>query len=78
MNMNTAVWQSIGIYLLLIWSYVWKGVALWKAAQQKQRNWFVVMLVLQTVGIIEIVYLFKFAKKTMKINELAFWKHLSK
>ncbi len=61
-------------FILYIWSILWKGLALWKAAGLKQRNWFVGILVLNTVGILEIVYLFYFAKKRMTLGELKFWK----
>lgn len=48
--------------LLLIWSLVWKGLGLWKAAQEKQKGWFVAMLILNTAGILEILYLYVFSK----------------
>jgi len=48
-------------------------LALWRAASLKQRNWFVGILILNTVGILEIVYLFLFAKKKMTLKELKFW-----
>lgn len=59
-----------GIY---IWSIVWKGIALWRSAKLEQKNWFVAILILNTVGILEIVYLFFFAKKKLKLRELKFW-----
>lgn len=59
-----------GVYL---WSIFWKGLALWRAANLKQRNWFVGLLVLNTIGIAEISYLFFFAKKKMTLSELKFW-----
>lgn len=58
------------LLLLWVWSYIWKGIALWHSAKNHQRNWFIVILVLNTVGILEIVYLFRFAKKRMTIKEL--------
>jgi hypothetical protein len=61
------------LFVLFLWSLVWKGLALWKASKNEQRNWFVVMLVVNTIGILEIVYLFFFAKKKMKLSELKFW-----
>lgn len=61
-------------YALLFWSLVLKGLALWRAAKYDQRNWFIVILVIQTLGILEIVYLFKFAKKRLQFSELQFWK----
>ena len=53
----------IWIVLATIWTFAWKGVALWRAAQQEQKNWFIAMLVLNTLGILEITYLFYFSKK---------------
>lgn len=60
-------------FILYLWSILWKGLALWKSANLKQRNWFVAILVLNTVGILEIVYLFFFAKERLKLTELKFW-----
>lgn len=45
------------ILILGIWSLVWKGLALWRAAQLKSTGWFVALLILNTVGILEIIYL---------------------
>lgn len=59
-------WQNIPLYVLLIliaWSLVWKGLALWKAAQRGEKGWFVALLVVNTVGILEILYLYVFSKK---------------
>jgi methionyl-tRNA synthetase len=60
-------------FILYIWSILWKGLALWRSANLKQRNWFVAILILNTVGILEIVYLFFFAKNKLKLTELKFW-----
>ncbi|OGY38747.1 MAG: hypothetical protein A2418_02375 [Candidatus Brennerbacteria bacterium RIFOXYC1_FULL_41_11] len=46
------------ILFLLSWSLVWKGLALWRAARSSQRNWFIVLLVVNTLGVLEIFYLF--------------------
>lgn len=71
--MNPQIWQDSLIFILFLWSLFWKGIALWKAAQHHQRNWFVVMLVLNTFGILELVYLFRFAKKRLTVNEMKQW-----
>jgi hypothetical protein len=70
--------SPILLYTLFVWSIIWKGLALWHAAKLNQKNWFVVMLVLNTVGIVEIVYLFFFAKKKFKIQTLRFWENWQK
>jgi len=49
---------------ILIWSIIWKGLALWKAAQLRSKIWFVILLVVNTAGILEILYLYVFTKKT--------------
>lgn len=51
------------LIILLIWSLIWKGLALWKAAQLKSKTWFVVMLIVNTAGILDILYLYVFSKK---------------
>lgn len=49
--------------LMLIWTLPWKGFALWKAARNSHKKWFVVLFLLNTVGILEIIYIFFFSKK---------------
>ena len=55
------------LVLILAWSFVWKGLALWKAARNDQRYWYVALLVINTLGILEILYLFVFAKDKLKL-----------
>mgnify|MGYP001558753821 CR=1 FL=1 len=50
------------LVIILIWSLIWKGFALWKAAKNNSPIWFVVLLVVNTIGILEILYLFVFSK----------------
>ena len=50
------------LVLLMVWSLFWKGLALWHAARRKQGWWFLAILIINTVGILEIVYLFAVAK----------------
>lgn len=49
--------------LIVIWSLIWKGIALWKAARNSHTAWFVIMLIVNTAGILEIIYIFAFSKK---------------
>jgi len=48
---------------LLAWSFVWKGLALWRAGRSDQPIWFIAILLINTAGILEIIYLLFFAKK---------------
>lgn len=68
------IFNSPGGYLvILVWSIFWKGLALWKSSQDKQRNWFIALLIVNTIGILEIVFLFKFAKNKLTIKEMKSW-----
>ncbi len=46
------------LIILLAWRLVWKGLALWRAAKRGDKIWFVVFLLVNTAGILEIIYLF--------------------
>jgi len=52
------------LLLILAWTIPWKGVALWKAAKNGHKKWFVVLLLLNTLAILEIIYIFYFSKKS--------------
>ncbi len=70
-NLRTMPWfHVLAPYLLflLIWSIFWKGLALWHSGRRGQVWWFVILFVVNTVGIIEIIYLFAVAK--LKWSEL--------
>ena len=62
--------------IAIIWTFFWKGVAMWRSAQLKQKYWFIVFLAtvwINLLGIVEIVYLFRFAKKRLTFAELKSW-----
>ncbi|MDP3901659.1 MAG: DUF5652 family protein [bacterium] len=49
--------------IFIIWSLIWKGVALWSAARRMQKTWFIVLLLVNTGGILEMIYIFFVAPK---------------
>ena len=56
------------VLVVVLWAIVWKGLALWHAARRGQYWWFGILLVVNTLGILEIIYLFFVAK--LKWSEL--------
>jgi len=50
------------ILALALWESVWRLIAFWKAARHNQMAWFIVMAILNTAGILEIIYLAFFQK----------------
>jgi predicted permease len=57
MEFRTSIWFVVVIILLVIWDLAWKMVAMWKAATKKQMGWFICLGVLNTVGILPIIYI---------------------
>lgn len=49
--------------VLMVWSLVWKGLALYRAGYNRSPVWFVVLLLVNTLGIMEILYLFIWGRK---------------
>ena len=52
------------IVLLAIWTIPWKIYALWLAAKHNHKKWFVALVILNTVSILEIVFVRKVIKKS--------------
>lgn len=65
--------NPVFVFIVLFWSIFWKGIALWRSAQNHQRNWFLVILIISSMGIIEIIYLFRFSKKRLTLQEMKGW-----
>lgn len=51
------------LLILIVWTFVWKGMALWRAAENDAKGWFAVLLVINTLGVLPILYLYVFGKK---------------
>lgn len=51
------------VLLLILWTLPWKGVALWESARNNQLGWYIALFLLNTLAILEIVYLSFFQKK---------------
>lgn len=51
------------LVLIALWIAPWKAVALWRAAQRREMKWFIVILVMNTLAVLEIIYIFMFSKR---------------
>ena len=49
--------------IFAIWTLFWKGLALWKSAGEKDKIWFILLLVINTLGILDIIYIFVLSKR---------------
>lgn len=61
-----AFFQTYGwavVLLISIWTLPWKGVSLWKAAHKNSKAWFVVLLLVNSLAILDILYIYVFSKR---------------
>jgi len=63
--LDGGLWLAV-FTVLAIWSLIWKGLALWRAARRNESAWFIALLILNTLGILEIIYYFLIAKTDEK------------
>ena len=54
------------IIIAAVWSSVWKAFALYRAGKVADPVWFVVLFLVNTLGILEIFYLFVFSKRASR------------
>jgi hypothetical protein len=65
--------------LIVVWTVFWKGYSLWTSARAGQKYWFIAILLINTFGLLEIIYIFAVAKKTLRdIGSLFVWKKSEK
>jgi len=48
---------------ILIWDSIWKLIGLWKSARNNQIVWFICIAIINTLGILPIVYIIMDRKK---------------
>mgnify|MGYP007084715028 CR=1 FL=1 len=53
--MEELFFSPLILFLILAWTLPWKGIALWKAAKNSHKWWFVALLLLNTLAILEII-----------------------
>jgi len=54
------------LIVVMIWVLPWKAYALWTSARRNQKVWFILFVILNTLAILEIFYIFYIAKKKPK------------
>jgi len=59
------------LFILIVWTIIWKGIALWKAARLSHKWWFITILILNTAGILDILYIYVFSEYGKLKNKLS-------
>ncbi len=57
---------------VVVWSYVWKCIAFWKAARRDQVGWYVLIALAPPFGLLEMIYVFLVAPRTPESGETPF------
>ncbi len=58
------VWLMPLIIVLSLWSIIWKMIAMWKSARNNDLAWFIVIAIVNTLGILPIIYILLNKKKS--------------
>ncbi|MFQ5540718.1 MAG: DUF5652 family protein [Candidatus Paceibacteria bacterium] len=61
---------GFGIFVLVVtlWTLPWKGYALWIAAKNAHKWWFIALLIFNTLAILEIIYIFAVGRPALKAS----------
>jgi len=60
---DNIIWILPLIIIIEVFDLVFRGIALWRSAQNKHTAWFVLLLIINSVGILPIIYLILNPKK---------------
>jgi len=66
---NIEGWVILLIAAISIWDLVWKLIALWKSARRDQTIWFVFLGIVNSAGILPIIYLLIYRAEPEKIAD---------
>jgi len=51
------------IYAIIAWTLPWKGIALWRAAKNNDKAWFIILFLVNTLAMLDIIYIVFFSKE---------------
>jgi len=70
MNINLSNAQVLLLVSLALWELLWKAMALWRAAHRNQPYWFATLLILNTVGVLPMLYILYTNMKENQVTRL--------
>jgi len=64
--------KNLIMLLLIFWTLLWKCYSVWTAAKNNHKKWFIALIIFNTLGILDIIYIFYIAKKKWSDVKKAF------
>lgn len=69
--MDLLILQNTWLFaLILLWVLPWKGLALWKSARNDNKYWFIALLIVQSLAVLDIIYIFFINRKKTEIDNI--------
>jgi len=62
------IWLIPLIIVLSLWETVWKIIAMWRSARNNDMAWFICIAIINTIGILPIVYILTHKKEKTEID----------
>jgi len=63
---ETMPWLLAVAICLAIWEIVWKIIAMWRSARNNHFAWFICIAIINTLGVLSIIYILKNRKKQIR------------
>ena len=73
MNNVPAIYNILAI-ILVLWTIPWKVYAVWLAVKSDRKAWFVVLVLINSLSILEMIYVFNVEKKSWEEVKASFRK----
>lgn len=58
----------VAVIAAVAWTLAWKGASLWRAARNGSKPWFVALLLTNTLGALDAVYLFGVDRRRRRVE----------
>lgn len=62
--------QTLLFTVIFSWSLFWKGLAFWRSAKSNDNLWFIAFLIVNTLGLLEIAYIFYLSKNKLRVEDV--------
>lgn len=68
-SLHELAWLVPVIIIITVWEAVWKIIAMWKAGRNNHLAWFLCIALINTVGILPIVYILMHRNKPTMLRD---------